>query len=221
MMTALLSLPLAYLIGSIPSGLLVVKLLTGKDVRTIESGRTGGTNAMRAAGTLAGLLTALLDMLKGAAAVWLSQNFSASTDWMVAMSGVLAILGHNYSAFLVEKDENGKLHFRGGAGGATTLGAAIGLWLNSWKIILPFAAIFYVLVGYASLTTISIALSAAGVFLIRAAQGINPWAYALFGAAALITVIIALQPNIKRLKEGTERRVQLLARIFKKKKPKE
>jgi glycerol-3-phosphate acyltransferase PlsY len=216
MMTAILSLPIAYLIGSIPSGLLIVKLITGKDVRTIESGRTGGTNAMRAAGALAGLLTALMDTLKGAAAVWVSSALSADMNWATAMSGVMAIIGHNYSAFLVEKDENGKLHFRGGAGGATTLGAAIGLWLNSWMIILPLAAIVYVLVGYASLTTISIALSATGVFLIRAAKGTNPWAYAIFGAAALITVIIALLPNIKRLKEGTERRVQLLARIFKK-----
>ena len=217
MMTALLSLPLAYLIGSIPSGLLIVKLITGKDVRTIESGRTGGTNAMRAAGTLAGLLTAVMDALKGAAAVWLSQSLSAGLEWTTAVSGVLAIVGHNYSAFLVEKDKNGKLHFRGGAGGATTLGAAIGLWLNSWMIILPFAAIFYVLVGYASLTTMSIALSATGVFLVRASQGMNPWAYVFFGAAALIVVTLALLPNIKRLLEGTERRVQLISRIFKNK----
>ncbi len=217
MMVAYLSLPLAYLIGSIPSGLLVVKLITGKDVRTIESGRTGGTNAMRAGGALAGLLTAVLDALKGAAAVWLSQALSAGLEWTTAICGVLAVLGHNYSAFLVEKDENGKLHFHGGAGGATTLGAAIGLWLHSWMIILPFAAIFYVLVGYASLTTISIALSATGVFLFRATKGMNPWAYVFFGAAALVVVVIALQPNIKRLKEGTERRVRLLSRIFKKK----
>jgi len=215
MMIAYLSLPLAYLIGSIPSGLLVVRLTTGKDVRQIESGRTGGTNAMRAAGTLAGLLTALLDMLKGAAAVWLSQTLSAGIVWTTAVSGVLAVVGHNYSAFLIEKNENGKLRFRGGAGGATTLGAAIGLWLNSWMFILPFAIICYVFVGYASLTTISIAVSAMAVFIFRAAKGMNPWAYALFGAAALLAVIIALLPNLKRLKEGTERRVQLLARIFK------
>ncbi len=217
MMTAILSLPLAYLLGSIPSGLLVVRLLTGKDVRTIESGRTGGTNAMRAGGAFAGLLTALMDVLKGAAAVWISKTLSMGMEWTAALSGVLAILGHNYSAFLIEKDEEGKLHFRGGAGGATTLGAAIGLWLNSWMIILPFAAVFYVLVGYASLTTISIALSALGVFTVRALEGISPWAHALFGVAAVVIVVLALLPNLKRLKEGTERRVQLIARLFKKK----
>lgn len=216
MMTALISLPLAYLIGSFPSGLFVVKVLTGKDVRTIESGRTGGTNAMRAGGAMAGLMTAVLDVLKGAAAVWVSKSLSTGIDWTAAVSGVLAIVGHNYSAFLIEKDENGKLHFRGGAGGATTLGAAIGLWFQSWTIILPFAAIFYVLVGYASLTTISIAFSALGVFTVRALKGISPWAYVVFGAAALIIVILALIPNLKRLKEGTERRVQLIARVFKK-----
>ena len=56
---------LAYLFGSIPFGLLIVKLKTGKDIREVESGRTGGTNAMRAAGFWAGFATAMLDILKG------------------------------------------------------------------------------------------------------------------------------------------------------------
>ena len=217
-MTGLLSLPLAYLIGSIPSGLLVVKIATGKDVREIESGRTGGTNAMRAAGPLAGLFTALLDILKGAGAVWVGQSLFSSPDWIVAMNGLLAILGHNYSAFLVERNEDGKLHFRGGAGGATTLGVAIGLWVNSWLVILPIAGLVYILGGYASLTTISIALSTMGIFTMKAITGVTPWVYAIFGAASVGTVLIALKPNIQRLKEGTERHVNLLARIFNPKK---
>jgi len=217
-MTAFLSLPLAYLIGSIPSGLLVVKIATGKDVREIASGRTGGTNAMRAAGPLAGLFTALLDILKGAGAVWIGQSLFSSPDWIVAMNGLLAILGHNYSAFLVERNEDGKLHFRGGAGGATTLGVAIGLWVNSWLVILPIAGLVYILGGYASLTTISIALSTMGIFTMKAITGVTPWVYAIFGAASVGTVLIALKPNIQRLKEGTERHVNLLARIFNPKK---
>lgn len=214
MIIALLSLPLAYLLGSIPSGLLVVRIATGQDVRKIESGRTGGTNAMRAAGALAGLATALLDILKGAAAVWISQALSAGIEWISAVSGLLAVIGHNYSAFLATRDENGKLRFMGGAGGATTLGAAMGLWAQSWMIILPFASIFYVIVGYASLTTISIALSATGIFLYRAISGNDPWAYVIFGICAMATVVIALRPNLQRLKEGTERRVNLIKRIF-------
>ena len=217
-MTSFLSLPLAYLIGSIPSGLLVVKIATGKDVREIESGRTGGTNAMRAAGPLAGLFTALLDILKGAGAVWVGQSLFSSPDWIVAMNGLLAILGHNYSAFLVERNEDGKLHFRGGAGGATTLGVAIGLWMSSWLVILPIAGLVYLLAGYASITTISIALSTMGIFTVRAISGVTPWVYAIFGAASVGTVLIALKPNIQRLKEGTERRVNLIARIFNPKK---
>lgn len=217
MNTAIFALPLAYLIGSIPSGLVVVRLATGQDVRAIESGRTGGTNAMRAAGALAGLATALLDILKGAAAVWISQTLSAGAVWVSAICGLLAVVGHNYSAFLAKRDETGKLHFNGGAGGATTLGAAIGLWAQSWIFILPFAAIFYIIVGYASLTTISIAISATGVFLFRAIQGNDPWAYTMFGLSAVAAVVIALKPNLQRLKNGTERRVNLLKRIFKEK----
>ena len=215
-MSAFLALPIAYLIGSIPSGLLVVRFATGQDVRAIESGRTGGTNAMRAAGFLAGLVTGILDILKGAAAVWVSKSFVSGTEWMSAVSGLMAIIGHNYSAFLIKKGEDGKIRFKGGAGGATTLGAAIGLWAQSWMFILPFALIFYVIVGYASLTTISIATAAMGVFLVRAIKGNDPWGYVAFGAAAMVLVVIALRPNIQRLKEGTERRVDLIARIFKK-----
>ena len=215
MIPAFLSLPIAYLIGSIPSGLLVVRVATGQDVRYIESGRTGGTNAMRAAGFLAGLATSVLDILKGAAAVWVCKSITAGTEWMSAVSGLLAIVGHNYSAFLIEKGEDGKIRFKGGAGGATTLGAAIGLWAQSWMFILPFALLFYVIVGYASLTTISIATAAMGVFLVRAIEGNDPWGYVAFGAAAVVTVVIALKPNLQRLKEGTERRVNLISRVFK------
>ncbi len=134
--------------------------------------------------------------------------------WLNAASGLLAVIGHNYSAFLIEKDTDGKIRIKGGAGGATTLGAAMGLWVSSWMYILPFALVFYLIVGYASLTTISIAVSATVVFLYRAIQGVNPWDYVLFGLAAMLVVIIALKPNLKRLKEGTERRVNLLKRIF-------
>ncbi|MEJ2759236.1 MAG: glycerol-3-phosphate acyltransferase [Anaerolineales bacterium] len=64
----------AYLIGSIPFGYLIVKLSTGKDIRTIQSGRTGTTNSMRAAGFFAGLATIILDVTKGAVAVVLARQ---------------------------------------------------------------------------------------------------------------------------------------------------
>lgn len=195
-MINLFTLPLAYLLGSLPSGLLVVKALSGKDVREIESGRTGGTNAMRAAGPLAGLFTAILDISKGAAAIWIGRSLFSSPDWVIALDGLLAIIGHNYSAFLLKRGEDGKLHFRGGAGGATTLGVAIGLWINSWIVILPIAFLVYILIGYASITTISIAVSTMGIFTVKAITGVSPWIYAGLGVAAVAIVMVALRPNL-------------------------
>lgn len=205
-----------YLIGSIPFGWVVVKLFTGKDVRGVESGRTGGTNAMRAAGPWAGLFTAVFDTLKGAAAVWIARALAPAEGLIAPLSGLMAILGHNYSLFLLEKGENGKLRLRGGAGGATTLGAAMGLWLPSLFVILPLVAVVYVVVGYASITTISIAITSLVLFALRAEMGLNPWDYALLGAGALVIVIIALRPNLQRLIAGTERKVNILARLKRK-----
>ena len=120
---------IGYILGSIPFGLIIVKLKTGKDIRTVESGRTGGTNAVRAAGFGAGLLTAILDILKGAVAVWVARAISPEHQLVHVLAPVAAILGHNYSAFLAERDQNGKLRFRGGgAGGAPAVGGAMGLW---------------------------------------------------------------------------------------------
>src|SRR5215211_8020268 len=100
---------IGYLIGSIPFGLLIVKIKTGKDIREVESGRTGGTNAVRAAGFGAGLLTAVLDILKGASAVWLAQAISPEHHLVHVLAPLGAILGHNHSIFLAEHDENGTL----------------------------------------------------------------------------------------------------------------
>ena len=121
-----------YLLGSIPSGFLVVKIFSGQDVRQVGSGRTGGTNVMRAVGLGAGLLTAFLDILKGAASVWLAQALLPEDVQALgmALAGLGAILGHNYSIFL---------KFKGGAGGAPCVGGAIGLWWPSVFIILPLA----------------------------------------------------------------------------------
>ena len=85
----------SYIIGSVPFGLLIVKIRTGQDIRTIASGRTGGTNAMRAAGFWAGIFTALFDILKGAGSVWLAQAVAPANDWLHVFAPIFAILGHN------------------------------------------------------------------------------------------------------------------------------
>ncbi|MBM3150596.1 MAG: glycerol-3-phosphate acyltransferase [Chloroflexi bacterium] len=194
----------AYLIGSIPFGLLVVKWKTGKDIRLVESGRTGGTNAMRAAGLGAGLLTAAFDILKGAGSVWLARAVGAGA-WIEALAPVAAILGHNYSIFLPERKEDGRWRLRGGAGGAPALGGSIGLWAPSSLVILPLAALIYFGIGYASVTTMSVAVLSIAVFTVRAALGLSPWQYVLYGVLAEALLVWALRPNLQRLAEGTER----------------
>lgn len=200
---------LAYLLGSIPFGLLIVKLRTGQDLRQIASGRTGGTNAMRAAGFWAGIFTALFDILKGAGAVWLAQAISPDQHWVHVFAPIFAILGHNYSIFLPEFDEN--KHFkrlRGGAGGAPSVGGAFGLWPLSLAFILPLGVIVFFTLGYASITTMSVALSAIIVFTVRAFYG-HPWIDVLYGVLAEAMLVWALRPNIKSLIEGNERVVHL------------
>ncbi len=197
-----------YLLGSIPFGLILVKLKTGKDIRSVESGRTGGANAMRAGGLSIGLMTAVCDVLKGAAAVWISQNVAPANEWAHIMAPIGAILGHNYSLYLPEFDENRRfLRFRGGAGAAPALGGAIGLWWPSLFIILPIGALVFFVLGYASMTTISVGVSTFFIFGVPALLGWpgSSWIAAFYGVVALALLVWALKPNIQKLLNGTER----------------
>ncbi|MFZ5921607.1 MAG: glycerol-3-phosphate acyltransferase [Chloroflexota bacterium] len=196
----------SYLIGSIPFGLIVVKLTTGKDIRAIESGRTGGTNAMRAGGFWVGFSTAILDILKGAMTVWLARWAGGGAwPWLEILAPIMAILGHNYSVFL-PITENGRLvRFSGGAGGAPSLGGAFGLWWPSILIIFPLGFLIFFGVGYASVTTMSVAFLAIIIFTLRFFLVGSPWQYIIFGVVAELLLMWALRPNIKRLLAGTER----------------
>jgi glycerol-3-phosphate acyltransferase PlsY len=199
---------LGYLLGSIPFGLIIVKLKTGKDIRAVESGRTGGTNAMRAAGLPAGLLTAALDILKGAVVVWIAQALWPNDHWAHILGPIGAILGHNYSLYLPEYDDNGRfVRLRGGAGGAPALGGALGLWPPSLLMILPLGAVVFFGLGYASLTTISVGFFALLIFGVRAYFGMPgaSWIDALYGLIGAVLLMWALRPNIQKLFNGTER----------------
>jgi len=197
----------AYLIGAIPMGLIVVKLATGQDIRKIHSGRTGGTNAMRAAGFWAGLSTALLDILKGASGVWLTRILLPGNHWLEVFAPVAVVIGHNYSIFLATRDENGKFQLRGGAGGAPAAGGVVGLWYPSFFILIPLGAALLFGLGYASVTTMSIPVMAIIIFTIRAILGLSPWHYIVYGVLAEAILVWALRPNIHRLMNGTERLV--------------
>ncbi len=208
---------LSYLAGSIPFGWIIVKIANGKDVTRVESGRTGGTNAMRAAGLLAGLLTGFFDVMKGVSTAWIVSWLVPGLPWVRVAAGLMAVLGHNHSIFLVERDPDTKhIHLRGGAGGATVLGGAIALWPSTWYIVFPLSAAVFLFGGYASVTTISVAFFSIVVFGYRAWIGQSPWEYAMYGVISLLVVLWALRPNLKRLKEGTERVVGLRALFLKK-----
>ncbi len=208
---------LSYIIGSIPFGLYIVRLSTGKDIRQVESGRTGATNTMRAAGFWAGLSTAVLDILKGAGAVWLvrfliGSGWLAPSPWLEILAPICAVFGHNYSIFLIERNAEGRIRLRGGAGGTPAVGGALGLWAPSVLITVPIGAFLLFGVGYASVATLSIGIITGIIFAFRAWLGVSPWQYILYSAAIFMLLAWSLRPNIKRLLNGTERLIGWRAR---------
>jgi glycerol-3-phosphate acyltransferase PlsY len=204
-----------YLLGAIPFGYLVVKLFRGQDIRRFGSGRTGGSNVIRAAGWVAGLLTGAGDIAKGAVAVWgaawlASRLELSSTAAAQVLAGVMTVVGHNYSAFL---------SWRGGAGTGPNIGVATGFWFPALFILLPLMLILLVATGYASLTSLTIAGLVPLLFAVRALLEDAPWAYVAYGVVAAALVVWALRPNIARLKAGTERLVGPRAKAAARKQP--
>jgi glycerol-3-phosphate acyltransferase PlsY len=205
---------LGYLLGSIPSGMIMVRLTTGRDIRRVGSGRTGGTNAMRAGGSLAGALTGILDVVKSFAAVELCRWALPGLVWLEILVGLAAVIGHNYSVFSIDWKETrfGKIPiFHGGAGGAPTLGAATAFWFPSLFIILPIGLMVFFFIGYASVTTLVGGLAVIVIFTIRAILGYSSAWYTVFGLVAMSLLVWSLRPNISRLIQGTERLVGLRA----------
>jgi glycerol-3-phosphate acyltransferase PlsY len=196
---------IGYLCGSIPFGYLYVRLFKGEDLRTIGSGRTGGTNSLRAAGLGVGVLTSFSDVLKGAAAVWLTTWLlgnalgPALLPWAQATAGVLSVVGHNWSVFL---------KFGGGAGTGPNVGWSSAIWL--WVIPIAFLVMGGMLyfVGMASVASLSMAAVTIIIFAYRYFAGIDATlAYVAGSIAAGLVVTWALRPNIKRVMNGTERLV--------------
>jgi glycerol-3-phosphate acyltransferase PlsY len=196
---------LGYLIGSIPFGWIIVKLVKGVDIRTVGSGRTGGTNAFRAAGFVPGMLTATLDVIKGAVTVLVVRNLlgGSTMGWAEALAGLGVVLGHNHSLFL---------GFKGGAGGATAVGTGLAFWLMGGLPALVIGVFIWFVLGYAFLATIAAALTVAIVFTIGAFSGQVPWAYVIFGWGIVLLCTLTLRPNIRRFLAGEEKRVDILKR---------
>ena len=194
---ALLSIPFAaYLLGSIPFGLLLSRIFGGGDVRTSGSGNIGATNVARVAGPVAGVLTLLLDAGKGAAAVWLAARFSnESATWMM-IAVLAALLGHCFPIWL---------RFRGGKGVATAAGAFLVLCppaLLGSLILFLLVAFFW---RYISLASISAAASMPLLIYLLWAPHHAPPLIVTFGALAATGIIVYKHDaNIQRLVEGEE-----------------
>jgi glycerol-3-phosphate acyltransferase PlsY len=205
-----ITLPLAavvgYIVGSLPIGYILVYLFKGEDLRDTGSGRTGGTNAMRAAGLAVGVVTALADLAKGAGAVWIARAIvgdTTSLPWAEAAAAVGAVTGHNWSIFL---------GLRGGAGTMPNVGAAMALWPLFGLAVIPAGLIVMVISGYASVTSLFVAVAIALGMTFRAVLDSGSWAHAGYGLATAALVTVALLPNIRRLRAGTERMVGPRAR---------
>lgn len=211
----------AYLLGSVPFGLLIAKA-HGKDLRSIGSGNIGATNVSRALGRKWAYICFALDVLKGAVPMLatsilvsrysiLDEHPAASIEyqvmlWLWLAVGVAAVLGHIFPVYL---------KFKGGKGVATSFGVALGLWPYYTICALAAIAIWVVVVlvwRYVSLASIAASL-AFPVTLILATIFTAGWDFAnlwpLLAAAIAIPIMVVVRhrENIKRLVAGTESKI--------------
>ncbi len=186
-----------YLFGSLPTGYLVVKLMTGKDIRTVGSGNTGGTNVGRVLGKKWAVVVTIADMLKGGAAVLLCRAFGGS-DSAVASVAFAAVCGHNYPVWLA---------FHGGKGVATTFGTLffVQMW-HSCAAVLAAGAFWFVVMKlshYVSLASLAALLVTAALFYLMGMHSAFVW-------LALVLAALSFwrhRGNVDRLIHGTENKV--------------
>jgi glycerol-3-phosphate acyltransferase PlsY len=192
---------IGYLVGSLPFGYFFIHLFKGEDIRKHGSGRTGGTNAMRAGGLWLGILTALADIAKGAGTIWIARALVTDPSmrpWAEILAGVCVVMGHNWSIFL---------GLKGGAGTAPNLGVAIVFWAPLGLAAVIVGLVVMLTTGYASVTSMAIAVAIPIGLIIHAASGGGLWILPIYGIATATAVFVALLPNIKRLIAGNERMV--------------
>ena|SRR5437764_6731537 len=194
-MTAFLVAAFSYLLGSIPFGFILVRVFRGQDIRKTGSGNIGATNVARSSHVL-GVLTLILDALKGLAAVVLALTFFPGRNVIAGLAALFGIIGHAFPIWL---------KFRGGKGVATGLGSFA---LLAPKSILFMFAIFVTIVAifrHISLgSIIAVALFPLLAWLLRD-YGEAPQVLGLMALASLL-IIVKHQQNIRRLLAGTEAR---------------
>lgn len=193
---------LGYLAGSLPMGVIVARTTGARDPRTVGSGRTGGTNALRAMGARRAVAVAALDVLKGFVPVLLASYFGAS-PLGVALTGTACVLGAWKSVFL---------RFHGGRGLATGIGATLFIQPLAVLLAAPFFFGTIWLTRYVSLGSL-LASAAGAVFIgVFVMLGWNPAADLVFAIVGAVIIWIAHHDNIARLLRGEERRFDPCAR---------
>ena len=193
-----IALLVAYLIGSIPTGYIIVKTKTGEDIRTIGSGSTGATNVKRVLGKKWFFATLLLDAFKGALPVILAKMFvTAGAMYGIApvLASIAVIIGHSKSCFL---------NFQGGKSVASGVGTILALNFTVGVIIAVIWATITYFTKYVSVgSIIALLLSPALMYLFKA-----PIAYVLYCALGAVYIVYLHRENIKRLIAGNENKVR-------------
>lgn len=191
----IISISIAYLLGSIPFGYLLVRIFRNEDIRAQGSGNIGATNVARSGAKGLGLATLLLDLGKGYAAVKIAQHIAPGMYDVAVVAAVAAVVGHVFPVWL---------RFRGGKGVATALGVFVALtWPSSVAILLVFAVVF-ALTRYVSLASIV----GSATFPLFGFYFVKPWTPMLvFGFLFIpLLIIVKHHGNIGRLMSGTESR---------------
>jgi acyl phosphate:glycerol-3-phosphate acyltransferase len=189
----------AYLLGSIPFGLLIVRALGAGDIRLTGSGNIGAANVARNVGWLAGSLTLLFDAAKGYFAVWTAGHYTHGSERWMIIAAVAAVIGHIFPVWL---------GFKGGKGVATSLGA----FLPICAVAVAAAGAFWLLVvafwRYSSLGSIVAAMMLPLLVCLFYAPGHAPSTFVLLGTIVVALLVLAKhRSNMERLVAGTERRI--------------
>ncbi len=199
---AVILVALSYLAGSIPFGVLVARWTGAPDPRTTGSGRTGGTNALRAMGRRRAAMVVIGDVLKGAVPVLVARWLTGGDPALEAACGVAAVIGSARSVFL---------GFHGGRGVATGVGTMLVIQPIALLIATPVFVGVILLTRYVSLGSLlgsaAMVPSVALVFLVL--TGSVPPAYLIYAVVGAAVVWIAHADNIDRLRHGTERKFDL------------
>lgn len=199
-MIILLQITIAYLLGSIPSGVWLGKFLYQKDIREYGSGNTGATNTFRILGVKAGIAALLIDILKGTVATLLPIAFG--TDIHPILIGIFAILGHVFSIYI---------HFEGGKAVATSAGV---LLVIHPLFLLTFVALFALILYVTSTVSIASILGTLAAAVSSLFLG-DPLFSAVVWLLAFVIVYLHRE-NIQRIRKGTENRVAFGLRAKKK-----